>query len=111
MRCLRVGQGQDTSTIFSGIKLTCPSLGVGSKIFLIFLFSNFNLIKFYFQDIENYLRNNSSDDRIDKIQEIGKDLVDLGFLKEDISNEITEILIRRDQLHHQVRFFKFDFLL
>lgn len=57
----------------------------------------------FLQDIENYLRNNSSDSRIDKIQEVGKDLVDLGFLKSGISNEITDILMRRDQLHHQVR--------
>ncbi|CRK92206.1 CLUMA_CG005754, isoform A [Clunio marinus] len=52
-------------------------------------------------DIENYLRNNSSDSRIDKIQEVGKDLVDLGFLKDEISNEIASVLDRRDYLHHQ----------
>lgn len=55
------------------------------------------------QDIENYLRNNSSDSRVDKIQEVGKDLVDFGFLKSEIAEEITSILVRRDQLHHQVR--------
>lgn len=55
-------------------------------------------------DIENYLRNNSSDSRIDKIQEVGKDLVDCGFLKNEIASEITSMLVRRDQLHHQVRF-------
>lgn len=54
-------------------------------------------------DIENYLRNNSSDSRIDKIQEVGKDLVDFGFLKREIADEITTMLVRRDQLHHQVR--------
>lgn len=56
-------------------------------------------------DIENYLRNNSSDSRIDKIQEVGKDLVDFGFLKNEIASEITSMLVRRDQLHHQVRGF------
>lgn len=56
-------------------------------------------------DIENYLRNNSSDSRIDKIQEVGKDLVDFGFLKNEIASEITSMLVRRDQLHHQVRRF------
>jgi hypothetical protein len=55
------------------------------------------------QDIENYLRNNSSDSRIDKIQEVGKDLVDCGFLKAEIAEDITNMLVRRDQLHHQVR--------
>lgn len=55
------------------------------------------------QDIENYLRNNSSDSRLDKIQEVGKDLVDFGFLKQEIANEITDMLVRRDQLHHQVK--------
>ncbi|KAG5680611.1 hypothetical protein PVAND_010105 [Polypedilum vanderplanki] len=52
-------------------------------------------------DIENYLRNNSSDSRIDKIQEIGKDLIDLKFLKSEIESDITTVLDRRDQLHHQ----------
>lgn len=56
-------------------------------------------------DIENYLRNNSSDSRIDKIQEVGKDLVDFGFLKNEIATEITSVLVRRDQLHHQVRIY------
>lgn len=61
--------------------------------------------KIFSQDIENYLRNNSSDSRIDKIQEVGKDLVDCGFLKKEIADELTHMLIRRDQLHHQVRAF------
>lgn len=62
-------------------------------------FRNFRLP----QDIENYLRNNSSDSRIDKIQEVGKDIVDYGFLQSVIADEITSMLVRRDQLHHQVR--------
>lgn len=52
--------------------------------------------------MENYLRNYGSETRIDKIQEVGKDLVDCGFLKNQISNEIADMLDRRDQLHHQV---------
>lgn len=55
------------------------------------------------QDIENYLRNNSSDSRLDKIQEVGKEIVDYGFLKREIADELTTMLVRRDQLHHQVR--------
>lgn len=55
------------------------------------------------------MRNNSSDSRIDKIQEVGKDLVDLGFLKQAISNEISDMLTRRDHLHHQVRKKAFNF--
>lgn len=62
-----------------------------------------NFFSHFFQDIENYLRNNSSDSRLDKIQEVGKDLVDFGFLKKEIADEITSMLVRRDQLHHQVR--------
>lgn len=62
-------------------------------------FRNFRLP----QDIENYLRNNSSDSRIDKIQEVGKDIVDYGFLQSEIADDITSMLVRRDQLHHQVR--------
>lgn len=62
-------------------------------------FRNFRLP----QDIENYLRNNSSDSRIDKIQEVGKDIVDRSFLQSEIADEITSMLVRRDQLHHQVR--------
>lgn len=49
------------------------------------------------------MRNNSSDSRIDKIQEVGKDIVDYGFLQAEIADEITSMLVRRDQLHHQVR--------
>ncbi|XP_070495965.1 dystrophin, isoforms A/C/F/G/H-like isoform X7 [Chironomus tepperi] len=52
-------------------------------------------------DIENYLRNNSSESRIDKIQEVGKDLVDLSFLRNEINIEINAMLDRREQLHHQ----------
>ncbi|KAL7035147.1 hypothetical protein ACKWTF_008245 [Chironomus riparius] len=52
-------------------------------------------------DIENYLRNNSSESRIDKIQEVGNDLVDLSFLRNEINIEINAMLDRREQLHHQ----------
>lgn len=52
--------------------------------------------------IENYLRSNSSDSRIDKIQEIGKELADANFLKDEITDEIRKMLIRRDRLEHQV---------
>jgi hypothetical protein len=40
---------------------------------------------------------------------VGKDLVDLGFLKDQIANEITTVLMRRDQLHHQVSMIKQSF--
>jgi prophage DNA circulation protein len=53
--------------------------------------------------IENYLRNNSSDSRIDKIQEIGKELADSGFFKNEIAEDITKMLMRRDTLQHQVK--------
>ena len=61
-----------------------------------------NAYEKFLQDIENYLRNNSSDSRIEKIQEVGKDLLELCFLKGEIEIEITEMMDRRDQLHHQV---------
>jgi hypothetical protein len=54
------------------------------------------------------LRNNSSDSRIDKIQEVGKDLADLDFLRDEISHDITTMLLRRDQLHHQVSCYLLD---
>lgn len=57
-----------------------------------------------FQDIENYLRNNSSESRIEKIQEVGRDLIHLDFMKDVIEAEIHKVLNRRDQLQHQVRF-------
>lgn len=57
--------------------------------------------------IENYLRSNSSDARIDKIQEIGKELADASFLKDEITDEIRKMLIRRDRLEHQVNIFLF----
>lgn len=52
------------------------------------------------------MRNNSSESRIDKIQEVGKDLLECGFLKDEITGEITSVLTRRDQLHHQVNLFR-----
>lgn len=55
-----------------------------------------------FQDIENYLRNNSSESRIEKIQEVGRDLIHLDFMKDVIEAEIHQVLNRRDQLQHQV---------
>lgn len=58
--------------------------------------------------IENYLRSNSSDSRIDKIQEIGKELSDSGFFKNEIADDITKMLIRRDMLQHQVNICIFE---
>lgn len=59
---------------------------------------------FPFQDIENYLRNNSSESRIEKIQEVGRDLIHLDFMKDVIEAEIHQVLNRRDQLQHQVSY-------
>lgn len=55
-----------------------------------------------FQDIENYLRNNSSESRIEKVQEVGRDLIHLDFMKDVIEAEIHQVLNRRDNLQHQV---------
>lgn len=52
-------------------------------------------------DLENIIRNHS-DERVEKIQEIGKELVDLEFTPESITNDVRRVVNRWNQLQHQV---------
>ena len=55
----------------------------------------------YIQDLENYLRNHS-ESRVEKLKEIGEDLITLDFMKENINSELQTVSERWDLLHHQV---------
>lgn len=52
-------------------------------------------------DLENSIRNHS-DERLEKIQEIGKELVDLQFMAQAITDEVHVVVERWNQLQHQV---------
>lgn len=51
--------------------------------------------------MENYLRNHS-EDRVEKIKEIGQELIELDFMKDNIDGEIKTVLTRWNQVQHQV---------
>lgn len=50
--------------------------------------------------MENYIRNHS-DERLEKIQEIGKELIEYGITQNDIKNDVDIVVKRWDQLQHQ----------
>lgn len=52
-------------------------------------------------DLENIIRNHS-DERVEKIQEIGKELVDVQFMPASITNDVSLVVNRWHQLQHQV---------
>jgi hypothetical protein len=63
-----------------------------------------NLIHFSFlQDLENYIRNHS-EERLEKIKEIGQELINKEFMAHSIENEIGSVLDRWKNLQHQVSF-------
>ncbi|XP_063701711.1 dystrophin, isoforms A/C/F/G/H isoform X5 [Culicoides brevitarsis] len=53
-------------------------------------------------DLENYLRNHS-DSRLERIQEIGNEIIQLEFMSESIDVEIRDVLDRYNQLNHQAK--------
>ncbi|XP_037924851.1 dystrophin, isoforms A/C/F/G/H isoform X9 [Hermetia illucens] len=53
-------------------------------------------------DLENKIRNHS-DDRLDKIQEIGNELIELGFMADSIKSEVKTLVDRWDHLQHKAK--------
>lgn len=53
------------------------------------------------QDLENNIRNHS-DDRLEKIQEIGSELIEQNIMGADIGEEVQRTTARWEQLQHQV---------
>lgn len=59
-----------------------------------------------FQDLENYIRNHP-DSRFDKLQEIGKQLVDSDIMTRTIQNDVESLTSRWSSLNKQVFFSRF----
>uniref|UniRef100_A0A336KZ29 CSON001198 protein n=1 Tax=Culicoides sonorensis TaxID=179676 RepID=A0A336KZ29_CULSO len=53
-------------------------------------------------DLENYLKNHS-DSRLERIQEIGNELIQHEFMSDSIDTEIRDVLDRYNQLNHQAK--------
>jgi DNA repair exonuclease SbcCD ATPase subunit len=63
-------------------------------------FSDLEELSEELDDIENFLKNHS-EDRIEKMKDISRELIDLGFSKDSIRNEVCLILERWEKLQNQ----------
>lgn len=69
--------------------------------FQIFIF--LQILNVCFQDLENYIRNHP-DSRFDKLQEIGKQLVDSDIMTRTIQSDVESLTSRWGSLNKQVLF-------
>lgn len=79
--------------------LTAPKIIFSTYIFICYEY--YLLFFLLYQDLENNIRNHS-DERLEKIQEIGGELVEHNIMTESISDEVQRITERWNQLQHQV---------